>query len=195
MSVLSLVRTALVTAALAVPAFGQVQAFGGDAPRAAATRMLFGPNFTPQGMLCIQYGAPGWKAEYDAQFDQIKGQNLRLGKDFWTTFNTSCALTIGGVEVAAGAYYLGLKCDAEGKFSLLLLDAKTADAGKQAPWTGATWTPAYTCPLTKTATETEAAVMKMSLAGNGQVAHEMTFTLNWGKHQLAAPIVAKIAAT
>ncbi len=194
MSLISSLRTVLVAAALAAPAFGQVQAFGGDAPRAAATRMLFGQNFTPHGMLCIQYGAPAWKAEYDTQFEKIKGQNLRLGKDFWTTFNSSCALSIGGVEVAAGAYYVGLKCDAEGKFSLLLLDVKSADDAKQAPWTGATWKPAYTCPLTKSVTETEAAVMKMSLAGNGQAATEMTFTLNWGKHQLAAPIVAKIAA-
>jgi hypothetical protein len=189
----STLRTLFVAAALAAPSFGQVQAFGGDAPRAAATRMLFGPNFSPQGMLCIQYGAPAWKAEYDSQLDKIKGQNLRLGKDFWTTFNSSCALTIGGVDVAAGAYYLGLKCDAEGKWSLLLLDAAKADAAKQAPWTGATWQPAYTCPLTKTATEAEAATMKMSLSGNGQTAIEMNFTLNWGKHQLAAPITAKIA--
>lgn len=194
MSLFTTLRVALVTAALSVPAFGQVQAFGGDAPRMAATRMLFDAQFNALGMACIQYGAPPWKAEYDSKLESLKGQSLRLGKDFWTTLNTSCPLTIGGVQVAAGNYYLGLKCDAEGKFSLLVLDAATANKEKWAPFNTAPWKPAYTCPLTHTAIETEAAALKMSLTGDGKEPTAMTFTLQWGKHQLAAPVKAEIAA-
>lgn len=195
MSLLSTIRIAFLAAALATPAFSQVHAFGGDAPRMAATRILVsGQNFTPVGMVCVQYGQPTWSAAHQAELDSAKGKQFRLGKDYWTTLNTSCALTIGGVKVAAGSYYLGLKADAEGAFHLLVISSATADAKKWAPWTDAEWKADFTCPLARTAIETEAAVMKMSLVGKAEAPAEMTFSIQWGKHQLAAPVVAELSA-
>src|SRR6185436_12892626 len=84
-------RAAIVVAALVLPA-QELQVFGGTAPRMAATRLFFGPQFSLKGMVCVQYGQPTWKPEYDAKLESLKGKNLRLGKDFWTTFNTSVAV-------------------------------------------------------------------------------------------------------
>ena len=196
MSLLSTIRIAFLAAAIATPAFSQVQAFGGDAPRMAATRMLLAsPNFAPVGLVCIQYGQPAWSAEHQAKLDAMKGENARLGKDYWTTLNTSCALTIGGTKVAAGSYYLGLKVDAEGAFHLLVISSATADAKKWAPWSGAELKADFTCPLTRTATATEAALLKISLGEvKKEAPAEMTFSIQWGKHQLAAPVVAELPA-
>src|SRR5262245_56274783 len=109
-----LAGSALAVAALALPASQsqQLQAFGGNSPRMAATRLCFDQQL--RGMICVQYGQPTWKAEYDGMLEKLKGKQLRLGKDFWTTFNTTVALDVGGTAVPAGAYYLGLTCGADG---------------------------------------------------------------------------------
>src|SRR5262249_9103176 len=74
----------------------QIQAFGGTAPRMAATRLFFAPQFQLKGMVCAQYGQPAWKAEYDGMLDKLKGKQLRLGEDFWATFNKTVRPDRGG---------------------------------------------------------------------------------------------------
>ncbi|MBK8979161.1 MAG: DUF2911 domain-containing protein [Planctomycetes bacterium] len=179
--------------ALATPSSAQVQVFGGDGPRMASTRIFW--NNGPVGMMCIQYGQPEWKAEYDAMRPKLTGKQLRLGKDFWTTFNTTCLVTIGGTEIPAGSYYLGLKCDDDGNFHLLVMSAEDADAEGWAPFVPDAWEADYVCPLKMTAAEDSAAKMQISLASVGDDPTKMTFSVRWGTHVLAAATEAHLGKT
>lgn len=190
-------RAALVVAALALPAPQpapqEVQVFGGSAPRMAATRLFFGLQFSLKGMICVQYGQPTWKAEYDAMLDKLKGKQLRLGKDFWTTFNTSVELDVGGTKVPAGAYYLGLTCDAKGDFSLAFLKAEAADKAGYGPFLPDAWKIDYTAAMKHGTVEKSADLMTMDLNVDEKDKLGLIFVVSWGKHTLSVPVKATLA--
>ncbi len=192
MSLLATLRVAVVAATLVAPSLAEVQVFGGPAARMAATEIFWDNG--PVGMVCVQYGQPAWKAEYDTMLDTLKGKQLRLGKDFWTTLNSSVALTIGETKVEAGSYYLALKCDAEGAFHLLLLKAEAADKQGFAPFVPDAMKADYTCPMKRTATETSVDKMTMDFATDEKDTSRMTFTVAWGKHLLSVPVQVHLAA-
>jgi hypothetical protein len=174
------------------PQAQQLQALGGSAPRMAATRLFFAPQFELKGMVCVQYGQPAWKAEYDAMIDKLKGKQLRLGKDFWTTFNTSVALDVGGTQVPAGAYYLGLKCGADGAFSLALLKAEAADKAGFAPFAADAWKIDFTAPMKHATGDKQVDAMTMDLNVDEKDPTLLTFVVSWGKHTLSVPMKAKV---
>ena len=188
--------SALAVAGLALPVppaqQAQLQALGGTAPRMAATRLFFAPQFQLKGMVCVQYGQPAWKAEYDAMIDKLKGKQLRLGKDFWTTLNTSVALDIGGTAVPAGAYYLGLTCGADGAFSLALLHAEAADKAGYAPFLADAWKIDLTAPMKHATGDKQVDAMTMDLNADDKEPTQLTFVVSWGKHTLSVPVKAKI---
>lgn len=190
-----MIRTAslasVVALALATAPVAQVQVFGGDSPRMSSTKMIFSAQFEMLGAICIQYGQPKWKAEYEEMADQAKGKSLRLGKDFWTTMNTTTGFTMGGVKVAAGAYYLGLKCDDKGAFSLLVIDAKKSDKNGWAPFNAEQWEADYTVPLTKSTSKETVEALTISVSGSTPDALELKVA--WGTHSLTAAASAHIA--
>lgn len=188
---------ALLAVALAAPATAQVKAFGGSAPRMAATRIFFGEDFSKGdlGMVCIQYGQPQWKAEYDGMLDSLKGKHLRLGKDYWTTLNTSIPLQAGTTAIAAGSYYAGLKCDAEGAFSLVLMKAEESDKSGWAPWTGEKWKPAYVLPMPRTQAAKTADTMAIDLDVPDEAnPARLDLKISWGSHVLTLPLMAQLKA-
>ena len=70
---------------------GPIQVFGGQPDERASTRLLYETN-RAIGEFAIDYGRPAWKKEYEdpATFDKMtRGKIWRLGKDFWTTLDTS----------------------------------------------------------------------------------------------------------
>lgn len=191
MSFTNLLRIAFVAAAFAAPATAQVQAFGGSAPRMAATRIFFDQG--PVGMVCVQYGQGTWKAEYDGMLDTLKGKASRLGKDFWTTFNTSIPLTVGETKVEAGSYYLGIKVDAEGNFHLLVMKAETSDKAGWAPWTADAWKADYTLAMKHGKSDKIVEKMTMDLDVDAKDPAQMTFKISWGGHVLTMPMTAHLA--
>lgn len=197
MKLLAPLRILAAIAALALPATAQVQAFGGSAPRMAATRFYFdttGGGFKCLGSVCAQYGQPVWQDKYDAMLDSLKGKQLRLGKDYWTTFNNSVPLTIGDLELPAGAWYLGLKCDAQGTFSLAFLDAMKADKKGFVPFDADAWEVDHLAPMKRTAGENLVEKMTMDLNADANHPELLTFVVSWGKHQLSVGMKAHIAA-
>ncbi|MCC6784974.1 MAG: DUF2911 domain-containing protein [Planctomycetes bacterium] len=185
-------RAALLAAALALPALAQVQAFGMNSERAASTRVFMANG--AYSFVCVQYGQPMWKDSYDAMAETMKGTVGRLGKDFWTTFNTSIALNVGGADVAPGAYYLAIACDKEGKWSLLVIDAVTADKHGWNPLSGDALKAVATCPLTKGVAEDSVEKLSIDISGQSKEPTAFTFNVAWGTHTLTAPVTAKIAA-
>ena len=174
----------LATCALALPSLADVQVFGGGGERAAYMQVFFGPN-GPAGLVGIQYGQPQWKDEYDAQFDRIKGNDLRLGKDNWTTFNTDIAVSFGETQVSAGTYFFGLRCTDEGDFHLIVLEATAASKAGAVPFNPASWgEPTHVIPLEHTETGGMERKMVMEFPADSEEPSKFTFRLAWGGHEL-----------
>ena len=123
----------------ALPAFtllapavrAQVQVFGGPDPDRKACSVLFAEGSTPEnfkmkGGVSMNFSQPEWKDSYNAELDSGKfnNTNQRLGKNWWTSFDTYSTLEIGGTKIMPGAYFLGIHVDQGGKFHLLFLDPR-----------------------------------------------------------------------
>lgn len=192
-------RIPLLVAALAALCFArpataqQVRVFGGNSTRACTSVILFGEGV--MAGLTLTHGQPEWQAEYDSMLDSLKGKLNRLGKDLWTTFLTSVPVELGGVQVPAGSYVVGLHCDADGKFALALLDATKAMQAGTLPFGPQRWQPDLLCPLqlNKDAAKEVVAKMAMELKADAEQPTKGSFTLAWGKHTLTAPLQIHLA--
>ena len=82
------------------------------------TRVAYWDNEKDQaaGQVAIEFGRPAWKPEYDGQLDAMtSGKIWRLGENFWTSLDTNIPLTLGGVDVPVGYYYLVVKRTEDGR--------------------------------------------------------------------------------
>lgn len=183
-----MIRLALAALALTAAAAAQPQLFGGNEQRASTTKLMLDPaqGYKMLGGVCIQYSQPTWKQDYEGKLDQYKGQSWRLGKNYWTTMNTMTALNIGGVQVPAGAYYLGLKLDEKGGFHLLVIDSKKADSNLWSPFMPNEWKADYTCPMNHGKSEKSAE--KLTITLDGQTADALELKVHWGTHQVTAKV-------
>jgi hypothetical protein len=184
---------ALAALCFALPATAQkIQVFGGNSQRACSSLVLFGEGV--MAGVTITHGQPEWQAEYDGMLDKLKGKLNRLGKDLWTTFMTSVPVEIGGAQVPAGSYVVGLACDKDGKFALALLDATKAMKAGTMPFGPQNWTPDVLCPLTlnKGAAKESVAKMAMELKADDKDPTKGTFTLAWGTHTLTAGLAIHV---
>ena len=166
----------------------QLQKFGGPAARAATSVILFDEGAGAMAGVSIEYGQPMWKAEYDAMAEQVAGQRIRLGKDWWASFDTTTAVELGGVKIPAGSYVLGLVADDEGAFSLAVLDAGKAMKTGAMPWAPDSWEIAYEIPmeLEKGALDETQEKLTIALDTPDEKPTELTLSITWGKHRLSA---------
>ena len=80
-------------------------------------------TFRHDGQVCLEYGDPEWRKEYEERFDELtKGRRWRLGKDFWTTLDTDVPLRFGATRIAPGYYFLLLARSEEDRWSLVFAD-------------------------------------------------------------------------
>ncbi len=80
-------------------------------------------RFTVHGQFELTYGSPEWKASHGEAVAQAKaGTRLRLGDNFFATFDTSCAVDVGNGVLQPGVYYLALERGAGDDFALVFLD-------------------------------------------------------------------------
>jgi hypothetical protein len=166
----------------------EVQRFGGETPRMSTRIAFFGQN-SSEGQLAIAYGQPEWKAEYEMQFDTLtKGKRWRLGNDFWTTLDTHLDLTMDGVEVASGYYYLVLERSENDDWFLVLLDPKEARSKKLDAFMVDQTTGGIKVPLKweKTESTTEKLIIKL-LPDPDDIA-KASLSISWGPHKLETAI-------
>ena len=190
---LPLVSAALAALCFALPATAQqVQVFGGNGQRSHTSQLFFGDGVA--GGMQFVYSQPKWMDSHNEMLDKIKGRLNRLGKDWWTTFNTTTDLEFGGVKVPAGCYVVGIDCDKEGKFSLAMLDASKAMKQAALPFSmsedGAmNWKPEILVPLDlkKDSAKESVELMTMTLKLDGATL-KGSYTLTWGKHVATAAI-------
>jgi hypothetical protein len=125
---------------------------------------------------------------------EFKGSNQRLGKNWWTSLETYAALDIGGAKIPAGNYYLGIHVDAQGKFYLLVIDAKTAIAKSYTPFMPQDWQTDIKVPLTLARNSLKEVAQKMEIELSADKAKPASgkFAIRWGKHELSAPVTFQI---
>jgi hypothetical protein len=166
-----------------------------DTDRKASVMLAFVGQEAVVAGAAINFTSPVWKDSNNALIDKLKGQNVRLGKNWWTTLDTISPLEIGGAKIAPGAYYLGLHCDKDGKFSLLVIDAGKAMKNGWVPFDSEPWKADVTAPLTLAKDSLKDTVEKMEI----ELATEKTdpttgkFSVRWGKHELSAPVKVTMA--
>ncbi len=167
----------------------QIQVFGGpDEDRRSSTAVLFGANM--MAGVSIDYSAPEWRDEYDAQFDALKGKNLRLGKNWWVSLDTSVALDVAGTKVEAGSYFLGLHCADDGTFSLMIFPARKAMKNGMMPFAPEQWKGGSmaTLKLNKNGLAETARKMVIAIEVDKKTPENGKLTIHWGKHELVADV-------
>ena len=190
----SLCAAALAACAFLAPAAAQTQALNPGNDRTCCTIIFadMSNGFSAKGALNLNYTAPEWKDSYTAMIDSGKFTgNQRLGKNWWTSFDTMVPLTIGGTKVAPGAYFLGLNVSEKGEFKLLVIDAKTAITTGWVPFMPKPWKADVTAPLTLAKDSLKETQTKMVIAftADEKDTTKGKFTIQWGKHELSAPVV------
>lgn len=114
----------------------EVEAYAEKAKR-MTTRILYYAETTPPsspGQIAINYGQPMWKPEYEEKFDAMtEGKRWRFGNNNWTSLDTNVAITLAGIAVEPGQYYLVLERSQDDRWYLVLLEpepmrAKRLDA-------------------------------------------------------------------
>lgn len=153
--------------------------------------LFFWDGSSSPGNFAITYAQPVWKAEYDKMVDEGKAGAMRLGAGYWSTLDSCIDLTIGGVKVPAGMYYLGIMRDDEGTFHLMCLDAAMTRAQKKNPAETPMLKAKINAPLVhKKIGSTQE---KLTIAVTpGKQTNEGTLTLHWGNHELSAKVVAEM---
>lgn len=181
---------------LSVAAPAQMQVFGGPGERAASTVIFFDRATESMAGIAIQYGQPQWKAEYDGMADKAAGQRLRLGKDWWTTFDNSVAIELGGVKIPAGSWFVGLEGKTDGKFELLLIDSKQAMKTNQMPFVTEAWKVDHSIPVKfeKGALDETVDDLTIELKAGGAEPTALTLSVTWGTHRLSATGKATVGA-
>jgi len=189
-----------VTAVAGLAASGQdgakpkIVAFGSDSPERGTTRVGFWNMEKNQGagQFAIDYGRPVWRAEYEdhAKFDTAtRGKVYRLGANFWTTFDSDIPVTVGGVSIPAGHWYLGLyRSEDGGSWSLAFIDPHKA-AGMHLDASEIGRAPVdHKAPMKiETATE-KREKLTIDLLYPKANPKDVTLRIGWGNLQLSAPI-------
>ena len=162
-----------------------------DQDRRGSNVIMFGES--TMVFLAIDYSGPQWKAEYDkpGALEQYKGQNVRLGKNWWTTLSTNVALEIGGATLQPGTYFLGLKLGEDAKsFQLLAFEASTAMKQNLMPfmtdgWKGGT---AMKIDFKRDSLAAAQQTMAISIRADEKEPTKGKFSIQWGKHELSADV-------
>lgn len=161
-----------------------------DPDRRTTSVLMLDPSFVPHGGVTIDYSAAAWKEEYNAMLDRLKGKDARLGKNWWTTLSTMTAIEIGGTKLEPGAYFLGLRCDKDGNFSLLVLNPTENLKAKAAPWMAATWKGGVPCTMTlaKDSLKETQDKLLIEITADPKQPTVGKLSIRWGKHELSAPV-------
>ena len=176
----------------------EVAGYGGGMDERGSTRVLYWNNAANAsvGQFAIDYGRPEWKKEYEdkAKFDGMtKGKVWRMGKDFWTTLDTSLPLKISGKSVAPGYYYLGLRRSADGaQWSLAFIDPARARAAHLDGSGVEKAKVEFDVPVKVDRTTKSASKLLITLPHEETTPTQVTFKLVWGNLAVTAPIEATL---
>jgi hypothetical protein len=190
------ILAATLAAVTFVPVRQAQQVSGGPDPdRKASTVFVFTDHSETLAGASISYSQAEWRDSHESMLEQLRGGlYMRLGKGWWTTFDTIGTLEIGGTKIDAGSYYLGLAVSEDGAFRLLLFDSRQAMKSGLLPFTTALYRgeakAEITAPLTFARNSLKEVVVKMEIEITAENDDPATgrFSIRWGKHELSAPV-------
>ena len=183
------------TAGLSAPALAQVKAFSGTVDRKCTQVAYFTESFESKGFVSIDYGTPEWQQAH-AELIQKAGTRHRLGKDGWTTLDTSVSLDFGATKVLPGTYYLAIEVPKKGECNLVLLDANKIRANKISPHQSSETKGGTFVGLKNVVPADDESVQKLriTLTPDEKDNSKVTLELRWGNLMLTAKLTAKIDA-
>ena len=189
------VLAAILAAVTFVPARQARQVVGGPDPDRRASTVFVFTDSSALAAASISYSQADWREDYEGMLEQLRGSHYtRLGKNWWTTFDTVGTLEIGGTKIDSGSYYLGLAVGEDGAFRLLLFDSKQAMKSGLLPFTSALYRgeakAEIAAPLTLARNSLKEVVARMEIEITADKNDPATgrFSIRWGKHELSAPV-------
>ncbi len=145
------------------------------------------------GQVELTYGQPVWKAEHGrALEDSLPEARMRLGNNFFSTFDTSCVMQAGDVSLQPGLYYLALEREEEGELSLLFLDPVSIRAKKQNASQSSETTGGIALPLNWSTSEVEAKQLEIDFTPVGTGGKDVELSLRFGFYKMTAILTAQV---
>lgn len=156
-----------------------------------SARVFYWFGNSSAGQVEISYGRPDWKPGYDAFLSKPNGQRWRFGENFWTTLDTNLPLTIGGVALGVGQYYLVLQNDAEHGLRLLALDPQVVRERRLDAFEADKTTGGIVIPLQHENSDPVTRRLAIDLRVDRTQKHRAELVVRFGRHTLLAPVVMK----
>jgi tetratricopeptide (TPR) repeat protein len=180
-------------AAEVAAAVGPAQVFANNGDRKASRVVWFSGRGAPQAI--VSYGPVAWKDAYAEQIKSTKLENTRwrLGKDFWTTLETSLPLAVGGKDVAPGYYYLTLERRTGGDFVLAINDAEPIRKARLDAFQADKTKGGIEVVLKHETLSEPAAKLEIGLTVEPGDQGKGALTIRFGPNKLTAPVVYQTA--
>lgn len=191
-SALGLTLLTVVLSASPTFAQGELRAFGSDGQRGESSlvvvRIENGKFAGLRSGMFITYGKPKWKPDYAEKVDAMtKGKIFRLGKDNWATLDNYTPVTMGGVTIPAGLWYLAIARDEAGAWSLVVIDPAKAKAAGATPPAPEPAPRTHVVPLrAETVTGKVVEEMRVSLERDATVPGKGELVIAWGDRKVSA---------
>lgn len=144
----------------------------------------------PKGEFTVAYSAPAWTEKLAAQVDAVTtGQRARLGKDQWTSLDTNIELTIGGVGLPAGYYYLAMEKTDDG-WNLVAMEAARIMKMCTDPFLTSKTSGGTLIPMTYSLEQDEEEELSIKFISQDRKSVELEIL--FGPHKLTADVVASV---
>lgn len=149
----------------------------------------FGPDSA--GQVCMNYGRPRWRQPFAQFLNKPAGKRWRCGENFWTTLDTNMDLTIGGVSVPIGQYYVAMQNTKERGLELVLLAPQKVRLRRLDAYEANKTTGGLLVPLTHKKAGLHAGHLRIELSTNANKRDTGTLAITFGGHLLQASVSMK----
>ena len=155
------------------------------------TRIFYWYQASSAGNVSIDYGQPRWKAQYEPFLTKPSGKRWRFGQNFWTSLDTNIPLTIGGVELDVGQYYLVLENHSEHGLRLIALDPQAVRQQRLDAYEANKTKGGIALPLEHSKTKHTAQSLSIELTVDRSEKHRADLVVHFGPHRLTARVAMK----
>ncbi|MBK6940828.1 MAG: tetratricopeptide repeat protein [Planctomycetes bacterium] len=169
----------------------EVQTIAYTSDRRGSRMVWFGAKGAAQ--MHLDWSTVAWRDAYAKAYDggTFAGQRWRLGKDFWTTFDTNVQVSVGAVAIPAGAWFLTMT-QRDGKVMLQFNDpAKLRAAKLDAFVADQLPAPAYEAAMELVRDDANSTKELTLELVPGATPMTATFDVKFGPFHLKAPIDAR----
>ena len=140
--------------------------------------------------LGIDYSQPQWRPEHERFMQGKAATYARLGKDEWTTLQSTVDLQFGDKKVPRGRWYLGAHRDEKQNWTLTLTSADKLDLAGVSAGSTMDVKPDLELPMRFETTEKASELLDIRLTSSKEGQASVTLSIAWGKYRLSTGLVA-----